>query len=77
MKVYVTKYALTKGIIVKEVEKTAFNDTVVTKGPNFQHFYNNDWFENRKDAVKEAEKMRLKKIASLEKQIDKLHNLKF
>lgn len=35
------------------------------------------WHETFKEAIEQAEKMWLKKIASLKKQITKLENLKF
>lgn len=74
MKVWITKYALTKGI--REFEGELRGSAVV--GPHFvEWFYPPDWHKSREDAIAWAEKMRQKKIASLEKQIDRLKSLKF
>ncbi len=76
MKVYVTKYALTKGILEFEVVTSNFSDMVKIKGTT-QLFHKNEWWNNKADAIKHAEEMRLAKIHSLQKQIIKLQNLKF
>ncbi|MGG7470791.1 hypothetical protein ACVVIH_20565 [Chryseobacterium arthrosphaerae] len=79
MKVYITKYALTKGIIESEGEilggptkmlRTTINSYRV-------NFYGTEWHQNKNEAIYKAEEMRKKKIASLEKQIEKLKKLKF
>lgn len=71
MKVYITKYALTMGILVKEA--TAISPTVIQITDNPIEFYhNNDWHLEMPLALRRAEEMRLKKIASLKKQVEKL-----
>ncbi len=76
--VFITKYALTKGIYELEVTingniasgvKNQYLDVFTQKGK--------DWFENYNDACIYAEKLKNKKIKSLEKQIEKLKNMKF
>lgn len=74
MKAFITKYALTEGII--EVEYThIFNDGSIT----FEGEYCtvSEWQSSKDDAIKKAEEMREKKIKSLKKQLDKLANLTF
>lgn len=78
MKAFITRYALTKGII--EVEAREGSDGWF--GPKGQEewcwrFPLAAWHRTRKAAISRAEEMRVKKIASLKKQITKLENLKF
>lgn len=78
MKVYITKYALTKGIEVCEAETSdIYSDNIFTKEKYRRYFHKGDWWKNENEAIKKAEEMRVKKITSLEKQIQKLKNLKF
>jgi len=79
MKVYITKFALTKGILEKEVEVcTNVNvDMVRTIEKPIQHFHKNEWFTNRQEAIDYADFLRLKKISTLQRQIIKLQNLIF
>lgn len=82
MKVYITKYALTEGITEKEVELCQTNfDMVQTKdGMRFNCYYHGEgkeWHRTWESAVARAEEMRQKKIKSVEKQLEKLKNMKF
>ncbi len=77
MKVYITKYALTKGIEHIEVKETSYPEYVKENTKWGRDFHKGDWWENKDDAIKKAEGMRKKKIASLEKQIGKLKKLEF
>ena len=82
MKVWITKYALTDGIIEAESdEKTQ------TKKKLFA-FWNNDEFGcfypqkeevffDKQSAIKKAEEMCQKKIESLKRQIKKLEEMRF
>ena len=78
--VWVTKYALTKGIIEAEAIITS-DDSVSIMDFNSElsmpWFYKGSWHRTKEDAVKRAEEMRKKKIESLKKQIEKLEKLKF
>ena len=81
-KVWITKYALTSGIFEKEVEFPAFNED-----NNFVYVVGNigegylgedkDWHRNKESAIKRAEEMRKKKIINVEKQLQKLKEIKF
>lgn len=78
MKVWITKYALTKGIVETETE---------TQNPVWTVFKNNtmlytknigkDFHTSKEEAKLKAEEMRQKKIASLKKQIEKLEKMRF
>ncbi|HAO26757.1 MAG TPA: hypothetical protein DCQ68_01865 [Chryseobacterium indologenes] len=79
MTVYVTKFALTKGIIESEGEIVEGNSKMLrTTIDLYQAFvFKPDWYENKNEAINRAEEMRNKKIASLENQIKKLKKIKF
>ena len=81
---FVTKYALTDGIQkVKGELPLAGNGSMLavkqsgTTIPMYYHGEGKDWHRTRDQAVKRAEEMRLKKIKSLEKNIEKMKRLKF
>ena len=80
MKVWITKYALKDGITKENAEQ---NDWLKEYGAvsveRFCHAFilGRDAFEDRNSAIAKAEEMRMKKIASLKKQIAKLEALKF
>lgn len=74
--VWITKYALTKGIYEKEVQETNFKDMVSV--PNsIESFHKPHWHESKEEALKQAETMRAKRIISLKKEVRKLEDLKF
>lgn len=80
-KVFITKYALTSGIKEMELDirKTDFAESpdYVRDASWTLFFIGKDAFLNKDDAIKRAEEMRKKKVASLEKQLDKLKRLSF
>ena len=82
MKVWITKYALTDGVIEAE------SDTQTESKEKIFAFWNNDEFGifyprkeevffDKQCAIQKAEEMRQKKIASLKKQIKKLEEMRF
>lgn len=79
-KIFITKYALTKGIIEKEADIHSFRD-----GSKFAHIRGEftgykmtvDAFYNYESAIQRAEEVRKKRIVSLKKQIEKLEKLSF
>ena len=74
MTVYITKYALTRGIIkIDGVLDSASNSIRV----DWTRYHKPDWHMNRSVAVDQAERMRLAKIKSLEKQLAKMKALRF
>ena len=77
--VYITKWALTRGIIQMETEDTS-TDMIVVKsvsGWGTQCFHKSEWHIAKKDAAKRANDMVAKKIASLKKSLSKIRNMIF
>lgn len=83
MKIYVTKYALTEGIEVYERKEpsddlngmiTVVNSKAMNK---VSYFHGKDWHLTQSEAQDRAEIMRVAKIASLRKSIDKLEKMTF
>lgn len=75
MKAYITKWALTKGII--EVDDPEFYENYIVIS-NIDPLINPvDWFRTKQEAINRAEEMRVNKIASLMKQIAKFESMKF
>lgn len=77
MKVWITKYALTKGILEKEVE--GCGDGMVKESENHfpTYYHGTDWRKDKQSAIAKAEEMRKKKIQSLKKKIEQLEKMKF
>jgi len=78
MTIWITKYALTKGIYSVEAEVT--ENMAVVRGASFRHtdyFHKGEWWEAELDAKKKAEEMRKTRIASLKKSLKKMQDLKF
>ncbi len=82
MKIFVTKYALTDGIVEKEAiikDTPDYHFAEVKYGKFFSktNLTKKEYFLTMEEALVDAENRRLKKIASLEKQIQKLSKMKF
>lgn len=82
MKVWLSKYALTRGI--KEVEakrcSDVDNDMIEIIGVPYADYYHGEgkeWHLTKESAIKKAEEMRINKIESLKKRIKKIENIKF
>lgn len=79
LKVWITKYALSSGIKKIEVNQSdSFPDAVI--GETYRNLYHGEgkeWHRTYKTAVSKAEEMRLKKIESLKKKIEKLEKKRF
>ncbi len=76
MKVYITKYALTGGILEKEGYIVKDNDRMVAID-GYNYYHKPFWHITKEDAIKHAEEMRIKKLQSLDKQIKKISKIKF
>lgn len=77
---YITKYALSGGILKKEVKlehNTGSMVVALDNGYSFYHGEGREWHRTKESAVARAEEMRVAKIASLKKQIAKLEKLSF
>lgn len=78
MKVWITKYALSQGIKEIEVEQSKdFPDMVSDKWNASYHGEGREWHRTFESAKMKAEDMRLNKIVSLNKQIQKYEKMKF
>ena len=82
IKVWISKYALTQGIFEIEAEICEGSMTGMVADINnrtfgLYHGEGREWHKTKEEASKRAEKMRLKKIASLKKQIEKLEKMDF
>lgn len=81
--VWITKYALTKGIYSLEVEKSHITDSDLVSYRTdssmgcTEYFHKKDYSHTKEEAVKIAEEMRIRKLKSLDKQIKKISALKF
>lgn len=78
MKVWITKYALTRGILERDGDICEGNTNlfrVTNKYPEYYH--GGDWHKTEEAARAKAEKMRLLKIKSLKKSLDNLEKMKF
>jgi hypothetical protein len=78
---YVTKFALTTGILKTEAEHciSSSADMIAyppTLGPS-SYAHGNEWHVTLEEALARAEEMRQKKIVSLKKQIARLEKLVF
>ena len=81
MKVWITKYALTQGIIEDDAEiciNTDKTGNMISCGiGNYYHGEGKEWHKTKESAIKKSEEMRQKKIESLKKQIEKLERMRF
>lgn len=83
MKIFVTKYILTKGILEVEVENTEAGSTSYqTPGHEDRQFFHErvegkEWHRTYEAARKRAEVVRQAKIKSLEKELARLQKTSF
>lgn len=77
MKVYIIKYALTTGIIEREVVQISSTMVSVKSDRWMASFHKPYWHETREEAVKHAEILKGKKKESLLKQLKKLDKTVF
>lgn len=80
MKIFISKYALSRGVFEAEADVDDNGFAVVRKPGSFSEYYHGegrDWCRTREQAFQVAEAMRVKKIASLKQQIGKLKVMTF
>ena len=79
MKVWITKYALTDGIIEAEAMYLGHDIVAVTLENDTRsiNLYSDECHLSKESAIQKAEEMRQKKIASLKKQIEELERIRF
>ncbi len=74
-KVWISKYALTKGVY--EMEAKIIRGTMCEGNTIWDLFHKPHWHHTKEEAIAQAGKMREAKLKSLQKQIDKLTKMKF
>lgn len=81
MKVWITKYALTHGISECEAERCSNinNEMIEIIGSPYEYYHGEgkEWHLTKESAINKAEEVRDKKIKTLQKQLEKLQNMKF
>lgn len=81
MKIWITKYAMTKGVYEADADQVGISMVRVkgTLNSYTQYFHGEgrEWHRNKEQAKERAEVMRDMKIASLEKSIKKIRALNF
>jgi len=82
MKVWITKYALTEGIIVEDGEISKTTPNMIRYGGadsscKYAHGEGKDWHRTPEEAKARAEQMRLEKIESAKKTLSKLEGMTF
>ena len=78
IKVWITRYALTVGISEENGEQSEFSPNMVSYGRyGHAHGEGKQWHKSLSEAIKRAEVLRTKKIASLRASIAKLEALRF
>lgn len=74
MKIFITKYALTTGIIETETEETNLKSEDIIRVRSV-YFWKKDYRTSLEEAQEQAQKMILARIASLERSVMKVKNL--
>lgn len=76
---YITKYALTEGILELRVELVGDNMVKCTTStyPQYFHREGRDWHRTKESAIARAEVIRATKLKSIEKQIKRIKELRF
>ena len=78
MKVWITKYALTKGIFVDDSARLTVTGNCEIRRRMFpEYFHGKEWHISAEAADARAEEMRQAKIASHRKAIAKLEKMRF
>lgn len=76
MKIWNTKYALTRGIVEQEAIQVSMT-TVKNGVVSYLHGEGKEWHRTQESAVIRAEEMRTKKIAQIKRKIAKLEAMTF
>lgn len=78
MQIWITHYALTKGIQQFDGKPTSTEGMVQVKlGDYTSYFHKPHWHINKEDAADQAKKMKDAKLKSLKKQIERIEKLNF
>lgn len=77
MKVYITKHALSKGIIEAEVEQVSPAVVRHREGGKVNTYYPGEWHTEPEKAIIKAEKMRIDQINKCKRTIELLEGISF
>lgn len=78
MKVWITKYALTKGIYSEEAElRAAGNILIEFPGGYLQFFGDGEWHRTKSAAIAKAKEMITKELAFIKERISRLRAITF
>jgi hypothetical protein len=79
MEFYITKYCLTRGILLRSARKCGFNMIEVERPGSECAWYVHSpfWHEKLEDAIAHAEELRIKKLKNLDKQMKKISAIVF
>jgi hypothetical protein len=77
IKVWITRYALTDGIMEGEAQLCETSGGMIKFKGNYYHGEHLDWHRTKESAITRAEERRKAKLASLKRQIAKLEKLDF
>lgn len=79
MKVYVTKYALTKGILEVDADVEDDDGIAIVRGPHGSESYYRagDWHRTLVEAVRKAKLMLIRKRGSVRAQLNRLESMTF
>lgn len=84
MKVWITKYALTEGILYGITEEKPHVGMLIELKKEghwerfaYPYFHKGEWFDSEEKAVSHANEMVARKIKRLEKSLSKFRNMKF
>lgn len=77
MKAWITKYALTQGILEREVEDRGGGLVKDISSYIPSYYHKKDYCLDKESAIAKAEEMRQKEIISLKNKIEKLEKMKF
>jgi hypothetical protein len=75
VKVWITKYALTSGVIETDARVCEETNGIMIEAKPYGYFHKPDWHDNKVSAEDRVCDMINKQLASLEKQLDKLRKL--
>lgn len=79
LKIWITKYALTQGILELEAERcnNTNPDLIKTEKHGFFLGEGKEWYTTKEEAITKAEQIKQAKINGLKKQLKKLENMSF
>ena len=76
-KIYITKFALTKGIFTRDAKIDESNTAWICNSSMTELYFKKDYFLTFEEAKQDAIARQQKKIASLKKQLSKIESKEF